>query len=255
MSNTPDVKVRVSAEDEGVSTLLKTLSKQLAQVEKDQKKVAASTTEASRAQTAFAKSGTAVLTHLKSLATAYAALRVVKFVTDQIDAADAISKLSQKTGVATETLSVLAFAGETADLSLEGLTTTIRGFAKSSGDLAKGNQQAADAFRAIGISAKDLRGLSPDQAFLKSAKALGSFGDSLEKEKVAMDIFGRRRGASSSRWPTGLRTKGSGASPRRPSAPARSSRRKLGARPKTSTTTSGCWNRRHRAPRSPSAPK
>jgi hypothetical protein len=160
--------------------------------------------------------------------TAYAALRVVKFVTDQIDAADAISKLSQKTGVATETLSVLAFAGETADLSLEGLTTTIRGFAKSSGDLAKGNgsrrptHSARSGFREGPPGTLARRGVPEVR---EGARQLRGFAGQGKGRDGHLRPDGR---ASSSRWPTGLRTKGSGASPRRPSAPARSSRTEAG---------------------------
>lgn len=191
MSNTPDVKVRVSGEDEGVSTLLKTLSKQLAEVQKQQRATNAETAKGATAQQSLAKSITGTISHLRQLAVGYAAVRAAQFVKDQIDAADALSKLSQKSGVTTETLSALAFAGKTADVSIDQLGTGAKLFAKSVADLARGGVDASDAFESIGLSAKALKGLSPDQAFLKTLGALGSYRDGLEKTEVAQKIFGR----------------------------------------------------------------
>lgn len=188
---TDQVKVRVSGEDEGVSALLRTLSKQLGEVQRGQKGANAEAVAGSRAQQALAKSVTGTITNLKRLATAYATLRLLHFVDDQLDAADALSKLSQKSGITTETLSALAFAGETADVSLDQLATGAKLFAKSTAELSKGSGDAADAFHALGISAKDLKGLTPDQAFLKTLTVLGSYEDGLEKAAVAQKVFGR----------------------------------------------------------------
>jgi hypothetical protein len=66
---TPDVKVKVSAEDEGVSTLLKTLSKQLATLDKDQKRAAASAGQQSAAQRGMVSSTSALVAGLQRLAT------------------------------------------------------------------------------------------------------------------------------------------------------------------------------------------
>jgi lambda family phage tail tape measure protein len=185
------VSVKVTGEDAGVSTLLRALSKQLSTLEKDQKRVASSTDTATAAQTRFARSANSVLTSLRRLAIGYAALRVVRFVDDQLDAADALSKLSQKSGITTETLSALAFAGQTADVSIDQLGTSAKLFARSTADLARGSGDAAGAFKALGISAADLKNLSPDEQFLKTLKTLGSYQDGLEKAEVAQKIFGR----------------------------------------------------------------
>ena len=133
-----NVRVRVSAEDEGVSTLLRTLSKQLGEVQRSQQQANKETTAGSAAQASLAKSVTSTVTNLRRLATAYATLRLLHFVDDQLEAADALSKLSQKSGITTETLSALAFAGETADVSIDQLGTSAKLFAKSTADLAAG---------------------------------------------------------------------------------------------------------------------
>src|SRR5689334_12788808 len=127
---TDQIKVKVSAEDEGVSALLRTLSKQLGDVQKQQKAANAETAKGATAQQSLAKSVSSSIATLKRLATTYAVIRTLTFVKDQIDAADALSKLSQKSGIATETLSALAFAGETADVSVDQLGTSAKLFAK-----------------------------------------------------------------------------------------------------------------------------
>lgn len=188
---TDKIAVKLTAEDEGVSALLRALSKQLGEVQQQQRKANAAAVDGAKAQSVQSSAIASLVGHLKRLGTGYAALKVAQFVKDQVDAADALSKLAQKTGLTTETLSVLAHAGETADVSIDQLNTTIRFFAKANGDLARGSQETADAFRAIGLSARDLEGLSPDEAFKKTAKALGSYRDSLEKSEVAQKIFGK----------------------------------------------------------------
>jgi hypothetical protein len=188
---TDQIKVKVTGEDEGVSTLLRTLSKQLGEVQKSQKKANDETAAASKAQQSLAKSVTGTIANLKKLAVSYAALRALRFIDDQINAADALSKLSQKSGATTEALSVLAFAGETADVSIDQLTTSMAHLSKSLTALQQNDRATVDAFKAIGISANDLKGLSVDDAFKKIANAMGGFEDSSDKATVAMQIFGK----------------------------------------------------------------
>lgn len=188
---TDDIKVKVSAEDEGVVALLTRIAKSLETVTAKQKQSNAASEKGAAAQNALAKSASSLIGHLRGLAIGYAAIRTLNFVKDQVDAADALSKLAQKSGITVETLSALAFAGETADVSIDQLGTSAKLFAKSTADLARGGGDAADAFHSLGLSAKDLQNLSPDAAFLKTLKTLGSYEDGLAKAEVAQKIFGK----------------------------------------------------------------
>lgn len=191
MANNNDVRVRVSGEDEGVVALLTKISKQLDVITGKQQKNNEETEKGAKAQQSLARSVTSTISNLKRLAVSYAALRVLRFVDDQLEAADALSKLAQKTGASTEALSVLAFAGETADVSLDDLTVAMRGLAKSTTDLQNGNKETVASFKAIGLTVEDLKGLSVDETFKKVATAIGGYEDSLEKADVAQAIFGR----------------------------------------------------------------
>lgn len=137
--------------------------------------------------TQFSQTGAA----LASLGTAIGVTRLAGLITSAIDTGDAIFKLSQKTGVSTEALSVLAFAGKTANLSLDDLGTSLKFLSKSLGALQRGDPEISAAFHGIGLAAKDLTGLSLDQALQKIADAQSRFADSSTKAEVALRLFGR----------------------------------------------------------------
>ena len=74
----------------------------------------------------------------------------VALVKNAIDAADAIDDLSQKTGIAAEELSALAYAAD-----IEGVSDALGGslvrLSKNISDAARGTGEAVEGFRALGI--------------------------------------------------------------------------------------------------------
>lgn len=136
----------------------------------------------------------ALVTGVKNVAGALGAVRVAAFVRDSLQAADALGKLAQATGVAAEPLSALALAARKADVEQTELETGLRGLAKSLTELQSGNADTAASFRALGLSAKDLAGLSLDQALVRIADAQAEYTDGAEKAVVAGQIFGDRVG-------------------------------------------------------------
>jgi hypothetical protein len=58
-------------------------------------------------------------------------------------------------------------------------------------ELEKGTKLQADAFGKLGLSIKDLQGLSPDEQFRRIAESLDGITDPATKTAAAMDIFGR----------------------------------------------------------------
>src|SRR3972149_8768222 len=73
-------------------------------------------------------------------------------VKQSIDAADQLSKLSQKTGVSVETLSTFKHAAGLAGVSVEELAGALARLAKSSAAAADGTGAQAQAFQQLGIS-------------------------------------------------------------------------------------------------------
>jgi hypothetical protein len=114
-------------------------------------------------------------------------------VTGQIDAADAAGKMSQRVGVGVEKLQEYMLAARLADLSNEQLQVGLQQLAKNQADFVNGTGEAADAFRALGISQEQVKKLNGDTAALFELVAgkLSGFEDGANKTAIAMKILGR----------------------------------------------------------------
>jgi hypothetical protein len=128
---------------------------------------------------------------LGSLGVIFAAGKIASFAKGALDAADGLYKMSQKTGVAVEQLSVLTYMGQQADLSNGDLEKGMIKLAKSLVSLQAGEATATAAFSRLGLSASDLKDLSLDQALLKVANAQAKFADGAGKADVALALMGK----------------------------------------------------------------
>lgn len=137
------------------------------------------------AKVAFAAVGAA------ALAAAVAMGAVIK---GSIDTADEMSKLSQKTGVAIETLSQLAYAGKYADIGVDTLGTSLIKLSKNMNDIAMGKgAQVQKAFDALGISVMNADGSlrSADQVLYAVAARFATLPDGATKTALAVQLFGK----------------------------------------------------------------
>ena len=107
-----------------------------------------------------------------------------------IDAADNMNDLSQKTGVSVESLSKFQQAANASGTSIEGVGAAMLQFTKR---FQGGAGPAADALKAIGISATDASGKlkSTDQVMLEVADKFKNMEDGGKKAELAMALFGR----------------------------------------------------------------
>lgn len=128
-----------------------------------------------------------------ALAATAAAAGMAAMVKSAIDAADEISKLSQSTGVATETLSQLKYSADLSGTSFEDLTKGLQRLSKSAADAANGLSTPKRAFEALGISATNADGSlkSTDDLLYEVADAFSQFEDGAGKAAVAQDLLGR----------------------------------------------------------------
>lgn len=111
-----------------------------------------------------------------------------------VDSADELNKASQKFGVPVEKLSELKFAADLADVSLEALGVGFKKMAKNVQQIAAGGaQDAAEAFRALGISVTDTSGKLKDQdkLFAEVADSFAKYADGANKTALAQAIFGK----------------------------------------------------------------
>ena len=74
-----------------------------------------------------------------------------------LDTADNLSKLSQKTGISVESLSLLKPIAEQSGISLEGLAKGMQKLATAMVEAAGGSKEQVEAFSRLGVSVKDLR--------------------------------------------------------------------------------------------------
>lgn len=111
-----------------------------------------------------------------------------------IDHADALSKLSQKAGVSTESLSRLGYAASFSEVSIEEMTGALGKLSKSMADATQNKTgAAASAFAALGISVKDANGnlRSADDVFIDIADRFSRIPDGATKTALSMALLGK----------------------------------------------------------------
>ena len=107
-----------------------------------------------------------------------------------IDAADNMFDLSQKTGVSVESLSKFQQAANASGTSIEGVGAAM---IKLNKGLAAGSGPAADALKALGLSATDASGKlkSTDKVMLEVADKFKAMPDGAQKTALALKLFGK----------------------------------------------------------------
>lgn len=128
-----------------------------------------------------------------------AAVAVIgKLAKDNLDAADGLSKMSQRTGVAAPMLDKFRKVAELSDTSIESVGKGMKTLANNMADAAtKGTGPAAEAFDKLGIKVADASGKlrSTDEVMLDVADKFQKMADGPEKAALAADIFGSKLGS------------------------------------------------------------
>jgi len=106
------------------------------------------------------------------------------FTKQTIDAQDELSKLSQKTGIAVESLAGLEFAAEQSGVELDKVAKATRSFSLLVAESADASSSAAKKLTQLGLSYKDLKDLSPEKQLLALSDALSKF--SKQDQAVAL---------------------------------------------------------------------
>jgi hypothetical protein len=180
MADAPEIKVKLTAEDTGVSAAIKELTSQLKNLKKQHEETAASGITLSKAFEAIA--GSILL------------VKIAEFGKKAFDSAIEIGKMSDKTGITTETLSVFHHVAEEAGVSTEGVDKALIKAARSITEFQQGSAKAAVSFKLLGITQKDFAGLKPDQMLTLVTTRVGQMGASFQKTTAIAAIFGQRAG-------------------------------------------------------------
>jgi hypothetical protein len=147
-------------------------------------------------QSSLAAFGASVSTGMAAAAAAVAvaAVAIGAAMQSTINDMDKLSKTSQKLGVPVEQLSALAYAADLSDVSFEALSKSVGKLNKTMVEAAaKPTSEAANAFRALGVSVTDSSGKlkSSDEVMAAVAEKFAGLKDGAGKTAAAMAIFGR----------------------------------------------------------------
>jgi len=123
-----------------------------------------------------------------TLGLAFSATAVIGFGKAILDDADALVKLSDKTGIAIEPLQRLKYAAEQSGNSLEDVTNSVSMLQQRLGD---GDKSAVAALGKLGLAFDDIRAMSPNQQFEAIAREIAKIEDPMRRAALATDLFGK----------------------------------------------------------------
>lgn len=170
-----------------LATLSIDLVARVAQFESDLKRVAASTeAQANRMASALGivKSG------LAGLAAGLSVGAFVGFVKQINDGVDALNDIADATGASVENISALEDIALRTGTSMDTVSGALVKFNQTLNG-ADADSKAAQALKAIGLSAEELKRIDPAEALRLTAVALSKFADDGDKARLVQDLFGK----------------------------------------------------------------
>ena len=102
---------------------------------------------------------------------------------------DALAKTSDKLGLTTEALISLRHAAEQTGVATNTLDMALQRMTRRIAEAAQGTGEAKDALRELGLDARALALMSPDQAFKEIAGAMKDVGGQSDKVRLAFKLF------------------------------------------------------------------
>lgn len=171
------------------NTVVVTLAANIAKFQADMR-TAGSATQQAMAQM---KEDAVMVGMAMGAAGAAAATGLALLVQNAIQAADNLRDMSQKTGIAVETLNGLGFAANQAGGSLDSMVGAAGKLNKSIAEAAKGTPEQANAFKALGISVLDSSGnlKTADVVMAEIADKFETYADGPEKVALSMALMGK----------------------------------------------------------------
>lgn len=137
----------------------------------------------------FAKSN---LMQVKSaIAGAFTVGSIVYFANKVSKAADDTLTLAKATGATTDTLQSLTAAAKATGATQEQMTQAIHKLRDAQGEVSRGNEKMAKSFELLGISAKEVKGMSIDALFERVSMALNDGKGGVGEYSAAIDVLGK----------------------------------------------------------------
>jgi hypothetical protein len=177
MADAPEIKVKLTAEDTGVSAAIKELTSQLKNLKKQQDETATS--------------GLSLKNAFSGIASAAAVIGLARIGKEAFDSAVDIGKMADKTGLTTQTLSVFHHVAQEAGVSTETVDKALIKAAKSITEFQLGTGKSAAGFKLLNITQKDFAGLKPDEKIALVTTRLGQMSAGFQKTTAAQLIFSK----------------------------------------------------------------
>lgn len=139
----------------------------------------------------IAKKGLIAIGAAAATATAAVTAFAVKSVKDFLASADALAKMSVKTGIATEELSALKYAGDLSNVSIEQITSAISKMQINMSSTGKASDLMTGALAGLALTMDDFMASSPAEQFQIIGDAIRETEDPAIRAKLAMEAFGK----------------------------------------------------------------
>ena len=108
-----------------------------------------------------------------------------------MEAGGALVDLSAQTGIAVDKLMVLQAAFDQAGMSASDVQPVVAKLQKSITEAAAGNDEATAKFQTLGVSIKDIQGLSADEQLTAVGDAISKIENPAQRAAMSMEIFGK----------------------------------------------------------------
>lgn len=120
-----------------------------------------------------------------------AARAVKQMVTESLNGIDALKDTAQTAGVTTDALSALQYAATLNGSSADAVSLSLSVLNAKLGKAAREGGPVAEALAEIGLSARDLVAMSPDQALAEIAGGFDGVMSASQRAHIAQQIFGK----------------------------------------------------------------
>lgn len=171
---------------------------QISGLEKGLGRVTGQTNKATTAMGRLRGAASGALGAMRSFLPVLGVAGIAAFAKSNLDAADSMSKLSQRTGIAAPMLDKFRKVAELSDTSIQSLEKAFPALARGIDDaIVKGTGPAAEAFSRLGVGLTDANGKAreTDAVMLDLADKFQQLPDGTEKAALASQIFGQRLGS------------------------------------------------------------
>ena len=126
-----------------------------------------------------------------ALAASLSVAGIVTFVRATIDGVDRLNDLADATGASIENLSALEDIAVRTGTSMDTVGDAVVKLNKFLGEAGKPGGEAANALKAIGLNAAELKRLDPAEALRQVAVALSGYADDGNKARLVQELFGK----------------------------------------------------------------